>query len=117
MSGYPEADKGTGQKDKAVTACCGYHEAQEVIALTDREKAIKGLEDIVEFFKTMSVIEDRCNELKQDAENAIVLLKEQPEIVRCISCTFYRSDGECALHNGKWRPEGFCSGAIRKEGQ
>lgn len=43
-----------------------------------------------------------------DAHNA-------PELVRCISCTFYRSDGECALHNGRWKPEGFCSWAIRKE--
>ena len=50
------------------------------------------------------------------AEGYAELLKEQVPIVRCISCAFYRSDGECALHNGRWKPEGFCSWAIRKKG-
>lgn len=45
----------------------------------------------------------------------LVVDKMPDAIVRCISCTFYRSNGECALHNGKWRPDGFCSWAIRKE--
>ena len=45
----------------------------------DREKVIKGLKDIVDFFDVMSVIEGRCKELKQEAENAIALLKEQEE--------------------------------------
>ena len=47
----------------------------------------------------------------------LTLLKEQDAVVRCISCTFYRSDGECSLHNGRWKPEGFCSWAIREEGR
>lgn len=51
------------------------------------------------------------------ARDALELLKGQETIVRCISCTFYRSDGQCALHDGKWKPEGFCSWAIRKEGR
>lgn len=45
--------------------------------MADREKVIKGLKEIVIFFDIMSAIEGRCNELKQDAENAIDFLKEQ----------------------------------------
>ena len=52
------------------------------------------------------------NELEQKC-----YLREPVDIVRCISCAFYRSDGECALHNGRWKPEGFCSWAIRKKGR
>ena len=48
----------------------------------DRENVIKGLMEIVNFFDIMSTIESRCNELKQDAENAIVLLKEQEEQIK-----------------------------------
>ncbi len=57
---------------------------------------------------------DPLMELLKDVRE---LLKEQEVVVRCISCTFYRSDGECALHNGRWKPEGFCSWAIRNEGR
>ena len=50
--------------------------------MPDRENVIKGLKDIVDFFDVMSVIEGRCNELKQDAENAIAMLKEQEEQIK-----------------------------------
>ena len=56
-------------------------------------------------------------ELQEEIARLRSLLKEQEAVVRCISCTFYRSNGECALHNGRWKPEGFCSWAIRKEGR
>lgn len=46
----------------------------------DREKVINGLTEIVNFFDIMSAIEGRCNELKQDAENAIDFLKEQEAV-------------------------------------
>ena len=45
--------------------------------MADREKVIKGLEDIVEYFGIMAIFEQGCNEPKQDVENAIALLKEQ----------------------------------------
>lgn len=45
--------------------------------MSDREKVVEGLMEIVNFFDIMSAIEDRCNELKQDAENALALLKDQ----------------------------------------
>ena len=51
--------------------------------MPDRERVIKGLEDIVDFFDVMSVIETRCNELKQEAEDAIALLKDQELCERC----------------------------------
>lgn len=45
--------------------------------MPNRDHVIKGLEDIVDFFEVMSIIENRCNELKQEAEDAIALLKEK----------------------------------------
>ena len=52
--------------------------------MTDRENVIKGLEDIVEFFEIMTIVEPRCTELKEDAENAISLLKEQQERIEML---------------------------------
>lgn len=103
----------------------------------DREKVIEGIKecdlnggligncpykDILALLKE----QDEKNKELQNAYNYLQrqffevqdkLLKEQDAVVRCVSCTFYRSDGECALHNGRWKPEGFCSWAIRKEGR
>ena len=82
----------------------------------DREKAINELMEHIE--SALAVDSDYVDCVRTDLLQTVVgLLKEQPEIVRCISCTFYRSDGECTLHNGRWKPEGFCSWAIRKEGR
>ena len=59
----------------------------------DRENVIKGLMEIVNFFDIMSTIESRCNELKQDAENAIDFLKEQETEKKCCKdCEYY---GNC----------------------
>ena len=69
------------------------------------------VQSLIDHIKTALDVDPWAKEMAEE------LLKEQPEIVRCISCTFYRSDGKCALHNGKWRPDGFCSWAIRKEGR
>lgn len=80
----------------------------------DKTKVIKEYEDYVNSYISLTTSHDYEFEMHKAV---LELLKEQETVVRCISCTFYRSDGECALHNGRWKPEGFCSWAIRKEGR
>lgn len=55
----------------------GAHIEEQQREIPDRDNVIKGLKDIIDFFEVMSVIENRCNELKQEAEDAIILMKEQ----------------------------------------
>ena len=73
--------------------------------MPDREKVIKGLEDIVDFFEVMSVIETRCNELKQEAEDAIALLKEQEKAKvvfgRCKDGSFATECSYCGMYLDK----------------
>ena len=75
--------------------------------MLDRQSVIKGLEDIVEFFGIMAILEQSCNELKQDAENAITLLKEQEPIAPSI-CGSKEPDG----HGSWWYLCGKCKKPI-----
>ena len=108
--------------------------------MPDREKVIKGLEDIVDFFEVMSVIENRCNELKQEAEDAIALLKEQEAkieqlnrfvngfsrdampVVRCKDCALSHpwNDEEVQCRNRRIsqvyvKPDWYCADGERKD--
>ena len=87
--------------------------------MLDREKVTKGIDICLQRIHCVEDCPYYCDVGCQEKlrEDALALLKEQEAVVRCISCTFYRSDGQCALHDGRWKPEGFCSWAIRKEGQ
>ena len=95
----------------------------------DREKAIRGLEDIVDFFEVMSVIENRCNELKQEAEDAIALLKEKDAVVRCKDCKhrsyemydYYGNPNNkvyvCQIHDLAKKPDWFCADGERRRSE
>ncbi len=48
--------------------------------------------------------------------DAIVLLKEQPQIVRCKDCKYYNSlMGHCKDGRGYPSPEWFCADGLRRE--
>lgn len=95
------------------------------VMVMDREKIISLLKEMSDYFRECrtnaslgSKAENHFWELQIAAQDAATLLKMHEEVVRCISCTFYRSsDGQCELHEGRWKPEGYCSWAIRKKGR
>ena len=61
-------------------------------------------------------------EINQGAKDALELLKEQPDIVRCKECKYY-SDGFCynpsayddVITCGNTSPDWFCGDGIRRE--
>lgn len=92
--------------------------------MTNKEKVIKGLRWCED--EDCENTEDECPyfgkpgceaKLKRDAR---ILLKEQPEIVRCKNCNFgekendlYRcwaKGGHCSVHNPDW----YCPNGIRR---
>ena len=79
----------------------------------DREKVIEGLHKII----ADDWIWKHADYYAILISDAVKLLEKQEAVVNCISCTFYRSsDGHCTLHEDRWKPEGYCSWAIRKKG-
>lgn len=101
--------------------------------MTDIKKAIKGMEEVDAYFHRMTEVCYRGDEatfcdLKEKVADAIALLKEQPEIVRCKDCKHatMTSDGKmckyCAMdtddfgdlrdvyHDADW----FCADGERK---
>ena len=80
--------------------------------MTDKEKVIEGLRKII----ADDWIWKHADYYASLISDAVKLLEKQEAVVNCISCTFYRY-GHCALHDGTWKPEGFCSWAIRKKGR
>lgn len=85
--------------------------------------------NLLDYKQVMDALEKErqtyLNREQYEAENVLVnsainVISElpvirQPEIIRCVSCVFYNSDGFCAVNNGRWSPAGFCSIAVRKE--
>ena len=91
------------------------------VMVVDRERIISLLKEMSDYFRECrsnaslgSNAENHFWELQVAAHDAATMLEEQKAVVNCISCTFYQY-GQCALHDGIWKPEGFCSWAIRKE--
>ena len=94
------------------------------LMVMDRERIISLLKEMSDYFRECrtnaslgSKAENHFWELQVAAHDSATMLEEQKAVVRCISCTFYRSDGQCELHEDRWKPEGYCSWAIRKEGR
>lgn len=91
----------------------------------DMEKVTKGLEslrDICNAKSNMSIGNGKIAwaGYANVAEDAIALLKEQPEIVRCKNCKHFEPDGiytMCYMHNGlSQNADWFCADGERKEG-
>ena len=80
--------------------------------MDDREKVIECLQKII----ADDWIWKHADYYASLISDAVELLEKQEAVVNCISCTFYHY-GQCALHNSIWKPEGFCSWAIRKKGR
>lgn len=85
--------------------------------MTDRKKVVKGLEKVWDAFNHME------HELYADyVFDALELLKEQPDIVRCEDCIHYK-DGFCYNPNtfddektcGNTTPDWYCADAERRE--
>ena len=87
--------------------------------MSDREKVIKGLKTIKQFFgyglpSTAEMFDSYYGTLN----DAITMLKEQPEIVRCKDCIHYRKD-TCSAGAGIAFPppdDWFCADGERNEG-
>ena len=87
--------------------------------MVDRERVIKTLEFCVstDDCRTCEYWIERVDHDCQIMKDALELLKEQPEIVRCKDCK-YNDDGECIIKSG-WFPtesDWFCADGEREEG-
>ena len=88
--------------------------------MIDREKGIKGLEslrDICNAKSNMAIGKGKVAwaGYANAADDAISLLKEQPEIVRCKDCKFFISEGHYCKIRGIGRPlepDDFCSDGM-----
>lgn len=97
--------------------------------MPDREKVIKGLRICIDRVPGKYTC-DKCpyethgNECEIDlSEDALTLLKGQPEIVRCKDCKYAAPDMACS-HESEWgneisrnrgNPNWFCADGLRKE--
>lgn len=94
--------------------------------MPDREKVIKDLEEYRdrEFVKEgITVFDNDPRYRKLIIGNALTMLKEQPEIVRCKDCKYAAPDMACS-HESEWgneisrnrcNPNWFCADGLRKE--
>lgn len=94
--------------------------------MPDREKTIKGLEYCSELQTCFGCPYCKGSPTCQDdlCKDALQLIKEQPEIIRCKDCKNWKP-GEivrdnfipprCDLNGGGWSSDNYCSWAIRKE--
>ena len=89
----------------------------------DREKVINGLEHCMSEslcykcpYKNTDECEDGGYYYSKAIEDAITLLKEQPEIIRCKDCKHYNNN-YCTLQVWEWwkvSPNGFCADGERR---
>ena len=90
----------------------------------DSEKVEKNLSECIEYIRKHKFNKIPCWGNCQSAMmDALALLKEQPEIVRCKDCQFhYAGENEvdawdrCRLHSINTEPDNYCSWAV-KNGQ
>ena len=91
--------------------------------MTDREKVIGLLQEMAEYFRECrnnasfaSKAENHFWELQNAATEAVDLLKELPEIVRCKDCKHYDSNTQ-SCNNGLddiFLPDWFCADGERR---
>ena len=80
--------------------------------MVDREKVINDLQDIVKNDWIWQLADYYALTMKR----ALVLLKEQPEIVRCQDCVFRDPrDGMCEHVLQIRDPDWFCADGIRRD--
>lgn len=93
--------------------------------MIDREKIIRELEDLggwhTHHYNPLHY------EYAETIHNALVLLKEQPEVVRCKDCKYYESYGKFCRYDGAYKsnskhlygimcnPDWYCADGERKE--
>ena len=85
----------------------------------DREKVIKELHDARRYLEDKEW-SDRCASPHIDAiNNALVMLKEQPQIVHCKDCKYQVDRGrkykDCDQHFLQAKDNWFCADGVRKE--
>lgn len=95
----------------------------EVSGMPDREKVIKGLQNLRDAIATDFIHE--ADQAVGTIDDALALLKEQEEIIHCKDCYYYHkheygfTSGDCTYRTA-WYPvteNEFCSLAKRKEGR
>lgn len=72
--------------------------------MADRDSALRGLAEISEYMSNKADIaaigkgKEVFDSWYRAAEDALALLKEQPEIVRCKDCKHWGTN-DCSMHN------------------
>ena len=93
--------------------------------MIDREKVMQALDRISKdkrqyFAGSAAEMKEQLG-LQELAEDALALLKDQPEIVRCKDCKYYEQwedDHICGMlgsYYGNKKPDDYCSDGRRKE--
>lgn len=91
--------------------------------MPDREKVIKGLECCISEhtcrgcpYREKGECEDSGYYYSKAIEDALALLKEQPEIIRCKDCKHYDHDTQSCNDglDGIFLPDWFCADGERR---